>query len=425
MEARVERAQKATAAEKAKGDRAVAKLSRELRAEKEKVKDAKKEADKDIKKSLKVERKARERGRMTAHQVRVKQRASLHVEKAKAKVAKGYIKMRKAEDKATHKVHNYQRVKQSLLSAEASEMRSKQIESRKLSALAKSRAIEKKQEKHLAKAKEAAAEATRNALDMAFRNKPLTAGGSLNPPMSPHSIAKDEARADITEEKSTQKELDAALSQEKTEAQEISTLKAMEQSATQAEQKMSKEVSEGAKCAGSAGAAASYNVCFANCNKKNNWQGSSSSCKCWECRKHLDAVVAGSCSCDPKSNKHALCSHFTALRGECTSKCVDQSRRCACGRTHSDCCSKHLKMDCKSGFLWNKQCHLGHPNGFTCKISMTSKTLALVVGVSLVMAAVTYGCMPTLLAWYCCVRDEATFNWLLGGSKVYAKDDGL
>jgi len=53
---------------------------------------------------------------------------------------------------------------------------------------------------------------------------------------------------------------------------------------------------------------------------------------------------------------------------------------------------------------------------------MTSFTLATVIASSILMAAIMYGCLPTVLAWYCCVRNGGQFSWLFGSPKVFRKD---
>ena len=58
-------------------------------------------------------------------------------------------------------------------------------------------------------------------------------------------------------------------------------------------------------------------------------------------------------------------------------------------------------------------------------VGMTTVTLGLVIIGSFVMAAIMFGCMPTVVAWYCCVRNGGPFSGLFGGAKVstFSKDD--
>jgi len=56
---------------------------------------------------------------------------------------------------------------------------------------------------------------------------------------------------------------------------------------------------------------------------------------------------------------------------------------------------------------------------------MTSATVAFVIVAAILMAAIMYGCIPTVLAWYCCIRQGSQLNWLFGGTRIHAKDDDL
>merc|ERR1719409_2166815 len=163
--------------------------------------------------------------------------------------------MKKAERDAAKKVHKYQRVKQSLVTNEAKEMQSKQVEAEKLRGLKKAKEIEKKQEENLKLARKTAAKETRNALFMAF-------GKGKGAPL--------------------QKELSAALDQEKAQAKEIASLQSMEShgfSHTQAP-------AAGGQCESAANAATAYMQCYNGCVNEPAFKlsGKVDSCACWKCR---------------------------------------------------------------------------------------------------------------------------------------------
>ena len=106
-----------------------------------------------------------------------------------------------------------------------------------------------------------------------------------------------------------------------------------------------------------------------------------------------------------------------AAHKKCTTTCVDESEHCSCGHVANTCCAA-AGISCQSGFLWDKKCVLGHPYGYVCELQLTSWTLAIVVAISVVLSMIMYGCLPSMLAWYCCIRRGSQFNWLMGGAKV-------
>jgi len=145
-ETKVKAAEHTAAKQKAKGDAAVAKLSKELQAEKIEVKHAKAEAAAEMKKSQKADKAAKKNKHLTKKQIKVRNEATKHVQKAKARVAHGYAKMKHAENNAAVQVHHYEKIKNKLMHTEANEMKSKQVESQKLHALSKAKTIEQQQE---------------------------------------------------------------------------------------------------------------------------------------------------------------------------------------------------------------------------------------------------------------------------------------
>ena len=192
--------------QKKKGDSAVSKLSKELRAEKQQVEKAKSEAAKEMQRSEKVDEESGFTNHLTKKQLEVKKSASRHVAKAKKKVAVGYQKMKMAETNAASKVRKYEKIKSTLMTAESSEMQAKGQEATKQKSLAKAKRIEQRQEIKLKNARTTAAEETRNALYVAFGKEGLS--NSVTSPL--------------------RTELAAALTQEKKQAQQIQHLTTLE-----------------------------------------------------------------------------------------------------------------------------------------------------------------------------------------------------
>jgi len=251
-ELRVKAAEGKAAEEKSRGDAAVAKLSKELKREKSEVQKAKAEAAHEMQKSEKVDEESGFSSHLTKKQLDVKKTASKHVAKAKARVAKGYTKMKQAESDAAVKVHKYERIKSSLMDAESKEMHSKQVESQKMASLSKAKRIEQRQEAKLKSARKKAADETRNALYVAFGKQGIT--NAIASPL--------------------RKELAAALKQEKTQAKQIAHLQSLESQGFKQEQAIGREVAQGSQCQSTINAVASYEKCIATCtNNHQGWYG--------------------------------------------------------------------------------------------------------------------------------------------------------
>jgi len=398
-ETKVKAAEHTAAKQKAKGDAAVAKLSKELQAEKIEVKHAKAEAAAEMKKSQKADKAAKKNKHLTKKQIKVRNEATKHVQKAKARVAHGYAKMKHAENNAAVQVHHYEKIKNKLMHTEANEMKSKQVESQKLHALSKAKTIEQQQELKLKAARKAAAKETRSALYAAFGKDELEAASPLR------------------------KELAAALSQEKQQAKQLASL---EQQGFQQPRTTEQKLVDSKQCNSASNTAKSYDQCHTDCvAHSSGWFGAKQSCTCFHCRPQLEAALQSACSCDQgTANYNTWCPKLRTIQRTCTSKCVDENEKCTCGHTPRSCCAAH-GIACKGGFFWQRRCHLGHPLGYTCELRMTSATVAFVIVAAILMAAIMYGCIPTVLAWYCCIRQGSQLNWLFGGTRIHAKDDDL
>jgi len=384
----------------------VAKLSEELRKEKLEVEKAKADAAREMKRSEKVDVETGFTNKLSKKQIEVKKSASRHVAKAKQRVAQGYEKMKSAETNAAQKVHQYEHIKSGLMTAESSEMHSKQIEQQKMRSLAKAKRIEVRQERNLKVARETAAKETRNALYVAFGKEGLT--NAITSPL--------------------RKELATALAQEKTQAKQIAHLQTLETKGFKAEEQVvGREVGGGPSCSKSGDLAVEYENCVSSCTAQGEaWYGAAKSCSCFKCRHILKNAMLAACSCPPVSASYQRrCPDLKTSYKTCSGTCIDESKKCSCGHAPASCCEAH-NIDCGSGFLWDKKCLLGHPYGYVCELSMTNTTLFLVILAAFVLSVAMWGCIPSVLAWYCCIRTGSQLSWMGAGRQMYSnKGDDL
>ena len=202
-------------------------------------------------------------------------------------------------------------------------------------------------------------------------------------------------------------------------AKQIKHLTSLETKGFREQEKIGSEVTQGKLCASSEQHASGYQECVASCKSSaGGWYGAEMSCSCFKCRHLLELAMHGSCSCSVGTTAYETrCPILRTAYNKCTSKCVDESERCACGHVPATCCSD-AGTPCESGFLWDKKCVLGHPYGYVCQLQLTSWTLAIVCCISVLLSMIMYGCLPSMIAWYCCIRSGSQFNWLMGGAKV-------
>lgn len=359
-----------------------------------------------MKRSEKVDIETGYTNKLSRKQIEVKKSASRHVAQAKQRVAKGYERMKSAETNAAQKVHTYEHIKSSLMTAESSEMHSKQIEQQKMRSLAKAKRIEARQERNLKVARTTAAKETRNALYVAFGKEGLS--NAITSPL--------------------RQELATALAQEKTQAKQIAHLQTLETKGyKQEEQVVDKHAGGGPSCAKSGDLVVEYENCVSSCTAQGQgWYGAAKSCSCFKCRHILKNAMLAACSCPLVSASYqGRCPDLKTSYTTCTGSCIDESEKCTCGHAPASCCAAH-NIDCSNGFIWDKKCLLGHPYGYVCELSMTTSSLFLVILASFLLSAAMWGCIPSVVAWYCCIRSGSQLSWLGGGGQIHAgKGDDL